>query len=436
MICGMAGDASMARIKMPLQQRNRPSTDRPITGSRLFPELVWAHWAWQTRSRPHEFPRPPRWARRLLAVTAFMNGRPPQVAKKGAATPPDSEVANLKQAYEDEAREFENSEGPIIRAYWCATEASAVVLTEKKNRLSWLPWRRVGSLALHRATDWVTADAPMIAELLHGGDMLAVRINRVLTAVPRLIAMEWIFSEQSYLLGFVERSGGQPSRKETASTIARHRVEIDRLERYYDRAARKVARIWYFAGMLLGLGAVVGLGALIPFVIELFGHLDLASTSARTFYACFVAGALGAMVSVMTRMRQEEGVRLDYEVGELLIVMLGAFRPVLGAIFGVLAYFAIDSKLLPITPPTTGRQFFYYALFAFVAGFSERFAHVILGSADLTVAKALTGAETPEPVQPNAGVPATGAVKTGRPDRQGISRALVKSPSTPTEKGT
>src|SRR6266480_1030386 len=50
-------------------------------------------------------------------------------------------------------------------------------------------------------------------------------------AKPRRIAMEWVFSEQSYLLGFVERMGGRPSKKDTASTVARHQVEVDRIER-------------------------------------------------------------------------------------------------------------------------------------------------------------------------------------------------------------
>src|SRR5919205_3298612 len=166
--------------------------------------------------------------------------------------------------------------------------------------------------------------------------------------------------------------GGRPSRKETAAMIARHRAEIDRLENYYDRAAKKAARLRYFGGMLLGLAVVAGLGAVIPFIVDFFGHLDLNTATARRFYACFGAGAIGAMVSVMTRMRQVDGVRLDYEVGHLLIVLLGAFRPVLGAIFGVLAYFAIGSKVLPITPPPGATTFFYYALIAFVAGFSER----------------------------------------------------------------
>jgi hypothetical protein len=126
------------------------------------------------------------------------------------------------------------------------------------------------------------------------------------------------------------------------------------------------------------------------------------------------------MVSVMTRMRQEDGVTLDYEVGRALIVMLGAFRPVLGAIFGVMTYFALESGFLQIPAPEPSRVFFYYALFAFVAGFSERFAHVIIGSADLTVAKALTGPETPEQTSANGRSPskdATGEQAAARPTR-------------------
>jgi hypothetical protein len=366
----------------------------------LFPDLVWAHWAWQSRVRPHTFASRGR-ARRLLAKAsvARLNGRPSRgrkIGENGAEIPGEADLERLRKAYDREAAAFQASEGIITRAYWCASEASAVVLTEKRRRLSWLPWRRCGEQRLHRATDWVTADAPHIAELLHGSDTLAIRISRVLNPVPQRIAMEWIFSEQSYLLGFVERMGGRPAGKETASVVARHRLEVDRIEGYYDRAARKAGRIRYFCGMLLGLVLVAGLGALMAAIIDVFGEVDLASASTRNFYACFGAGAVGALVSVMTRMRQEKGLTLDYEVGPALIVMLGGFRPVLGAIFGTAAYFALESGFLNLTPPSADTVFFYYPLFAFVAGFSERFAHVILGHADLTVARALTGAETPE----------------------------------------
>jgi len=351
-----------------------------------------------------------------------LNGR--QLAKANGFAIPHADAPKLKHDYEIALGFFQDSAGEIIRAYWCASEASAVVLTAKKKRWNWLPWRRAPSLDLYRATDWITTDAPEIAELLHSGDTLSIRINRVLTATPRRIAMEWIFSEQSYLLGFVERMGGRPSRKDTSAMVARHKGEIDRLENYYDRAAKKAARLRYFGGMLLGLVFVAALGAVIPFLVDFFGHLDLDSTTARRFYACFGAGAIGAMVSVMTRMRQADGVKLDYEVGHLLIVMLGAFRPVLGAIFGVLAYFAIGSKVLPITPPPGATAFFYYALIAFAAGFSERFAHVILGSADLTVAKALSGTEAAEAGGTTTASPTPAATTTSKQNHQGTAAGL------------
>jgi hypothetical protein len=412
----------MASVKTQPQKRTYSATDRLVTGSVLFPDLVWAHWAWQSAAHGYGFLRHPRWVRRLSPWRASLNGRAPIFTRPTGAGPGShTDTSALKKEYEDALARFQHSAGEIIRAYWCTSEASAVVLTTKKKKwLSWLPWHRAGSLELHRATDWVTADAPKIAELLHSGDTLAIRINRVLTTTPRRIAMEWVFSEQSYLLGFVEQMGGRPSRKDTASMIARHQVEITRLENYYDRAAKKAARLRYFGGMLLGLVVVAGLGALIPFVVDVFGHLDLNSTDARRFYASFVAGAIGAMVSVMTRMRQEDGVRLDYEVGHLLIVMLGAFRPVLGAIFGVLAYFAIGSKVLPVTP-AGGTPFFYYALIAFIAGFSERFAHVILGSADLTVEKGLTREEAAAPAKPKQDAPVAVATTTDRRDGQAVS---------------
>jgi hypothetical protein len=395
------------------QKRDERPAHQPCAGSLLFPEVVWTHSAWQQEARPHEFPRGP-WHRRLLVNGGRRNGRASTNRNNRRAPPGKSDLVALKRQYEDAVSQFQRSEGRIIRAYWCATEASAVALTERKSWLGRLTWWRVGSIELHRVTEWVTEDAPQVAELLHSGDTLAIRINRVLTAVPRRIAMEWVFSEQSYLLGYVERTGGHPPRRSLRSTIARHRAEIDRLERYYDRAANKAARIRYFGGMLLGLAVVAGLGALIPFAVDAFGHIDLSSTSMRRFYACFVAGALGAIVSVMTRMRQADGVPLDYEVGELLIVLLGAFRPFLGTIFGVLAYAAIVSKFLPITPPGGGIQFFYYALFAFAAGFSERFAHVILGSADLTVAKATRSAEQPEQAPPTPAPPLSTTSRNGQ----------------------
>lgn len=390
-----------------------PRRTRPEAGSLLFPDLVWAHYAWQSRVRPHRYRTATVVTKGRLRRIFFRAHRGPAESSRNGAGPAPVDagrsVNELRQDYEIALADFKEAEGEIVRAYWCSTEASAVVLTEWKRRLpGWLPWHRVGVFELHRATDWVTDEVPRIAELLHTGDTLTIRINRVLTAIPRRIAMEWVFSEQSYLLGFVERSSRRPTPDELESVVQRHQTEIDRLERYYDRAASKAARIWYFGGMLCGLAGVIALGALIPFALSPFGHVALETVSMRRFYASFVAGAIGAIVSVMTRMRDEERINLDYEVGELLIVLLGAFRPLLGAIFGVVAYFAIEGGVIGITVPKGSHAFFYFAVFAFLAGFSERFAHVILGKADVAESKSEPAAGAATQAPPNGAATASG----------------------------
>jgi hypothetical protein len=37
------------------EARREPAHCRSEAGSLLFPDLVWAHYAWQSRTRPHRF---------------------------------------------------------------------------------------------------------------------------------------------------------------------------------------------------------------------------------------------------------------------------------------------------------------------------------------------------------------------------------------------
>jgi hypothetical protein len=84
---------------------------------------------------------------------------------------------------------------------------------------------------------------------------------------------------------------------------------------------------------------------------------------------------------------------LDYEVGRAPAFWLGAFRPFIGAIFGLVVYFALRSELVQWKEPDKGRAFFFFTFLAFLSGFSERFAHVVLGSAERTVEETLEQAD-------------------------------------------
>ena len=353
----------------------------PSHGALVFPELIWKHYCWQHALHPERYGK-------------SRNGH-------GAR---NGDVGQLYRSYRRTLDRFEDDAGDIVDAYWCLTDASAVVLTSKQVRR----WPRRHDLRLYRATDWVTSAAPRIAALLHHSDSLAMKANQILPSVPKRIALNWIFSEQSFLLGVIERTAGKPSEKDLDSVVAEHSEELKRIERYYDRAASKSARLVYFLGMLVGLILLAALGLGILGIIDVFTELGTHSTQTQNFFASYGAGAVGALVSVMLRMRPDTraGFSVDYEVGRGPLFWLGAFRPVIGAIFASAVYFALESNFIQLGTITQQNTFTFYAFVGFLAGFSERFTHVIFGEAELTVAEALgTAPSGPDSKKPEESPP-------------------------------
>ena len=295
----------------------------PSHGALVFPELIWKHYCWQHALHPERYGK-------------SRNGHGAQ----------NGDVRQLYRSYRRTLDRFEDDAGAIVDAYWCLTDASAVVLTSKQTSR----WPRRHDLRLYRATDWVTSAAPRIAALLHHSDSLAMKANQILPTVPKRIALNWIFSEQSFLLGVIERTDGKPSEKDLDSVVAEHSEELKRIERYYDRAASKSVRLVYFLGMLVGILLLAALGLAISAILGISTELNLRSTPTQNFFASYGAGAVGALVSVMLRMRPDtrSGFSVDYEVGRGPIFWLGAFRPVIGAIFASAVYFALESDFIQL----------------------------------------------------------------------------------------
>jgi hypothetical protein len=333
----------------------------------LFPELIWKHYCWQHALHPERSAK-------------TRNGRERA----------NGDVAGLYRSYRRALDQFEDTAGEIVDAYWCLTDASAVVLT-RKTISRWPRLRGKHDFRLYRATDWVTGSAPRIAALLHYSDSLAMKANQVLASVPKRITLNWIFSEQSFLLGIIERSAGKPTEKDLDSLVKEHAHELKRIERYYDRAASKSARLVYFVGMLFGLFLLAALGPGISGILHLFTDLSLHSPQTQNFFGAYGAGAVGAIVSVMLRMRPDNriGFSVDYEVGRVPLFWLGAFRPVIGAVFGSIFYFALQSHVVAFGNQAQQESFYFYTFVGFLAGFSERFTQVIFGQAELTVTPAL-----------------------------------------------
>lgn len=402
----------------------------PLPGALLFPELVLAHHRWFVANARYGDPA----------------GVPARYAPPGSPRKPphldEEAIGKAETTYRVKVDEFQRAAGVIVNAHWCATIPSAVALTKReRGRVLGFLWRRDPQLLLYRATDWVTERNDEAARILYHCDTLALRVSDVLRGTAKRIAMEWIFAEASYLLGVLEldaegvrnaarknglvrwlprRNAAQPERRtqeparnrlaearakagrsatatETADgdPVVEGRDELIEIEKYYDRAANNSARMVYVAGMLAGVLGTAVFGAVIAVILHFAFHvIDADSPSTRNFLASYAAGALGAVVSVLSRMRKEDGFKLDYEVGRGASFALGSFRPFLGAIFGLAVYFALQGGILQIQGPgKPSQEFFFFALLAFLAGFSERLTHVVFGGAERTIATALQDAD-------------------------------------------
>ena len=150
-----------------------------------------------------------------------------------------------------------------------------------------------------------------------------------------------------------------PQRHSTASA-----PQIKKVESYYCEAANGQAQLIYFGGI-----------ATVTLVIAAVATVWL-SISWAAPVAALVAGALGAVVSVIQRINS--GVfELEYDVGGPYTFFLGGLRPVLGGVFAMAITFAISGGLvhLPVDAPAhSDNRRFALLVLAFLAGFSERWA--------------------------------------------------------------
>jgi hypothetical protein len=323
---------------------------RAESGSVFFPELVRAHYAWEK--------------------TGCVDGRE-------------------ADRYSDVLKAFQADEGEMLHVYWATRRPSAVALTlKRRSRLARMFSDHDESIRLHRVTDWLARES-RVADLLHHCDTLAIKVSEVLRGSSERIAMQWIYAVESHLLGFIERTGGRADEKQMKQALDSQKDELIEIERYYARAATKAARIVYFWGMVAGAAVSAVFGGALAFALWHEERFQVPHTLAtQTFFVCFVAGTMGAFISVLMRM-SSNSFRVDYEVGRSTIRRLGSFRPFIGAIFGMVLFFVLQSGLLSVKDTTPTEQFFYYGSLAFLAGFNERFTNVILGKAESTIGATL-----------------------------------------------
>jgi hypothetical protein len=216
---------------------------------------------------------------------------------------------------------------------------------------------------------------------------LARDARLTLRSGPGLIAcMDYIFTIVVLVLNLLASDANTPqgANQERAATqtdlvpFLQGRYEDAR--RVFAEAAARDAQRMYLIGSLLGIfpiAVIVGLLALLANTPNnawrVFDTNDIVIPA-----TALIAGAVGAIISVFQRLASGTlTVRNDGDRG--LIRFLGSFRPVVGAIFGVLIFVLVRAKLMPfIAKPDGSSDLYFFLSLAFVAGFSERFAQDIL----------------------------------------------------------
>ena len=342
----------MGEIASPLAARH--ATTAPFPG-RLFrrrPEVSFADLVWAHRARTDA---------------------------RQAGTPD----AEKERRYQEFLAAFQDRHGEIAEAYWCSHESSAVALTRKRPPLLMRILGRRAASRVHRVSDWETRDAPLAADLLHRCDILALKVGEVLRETNQRVAMQWVYALMTHVLGVVDSARGTLDEEAASRLRGEFEEELARLNAYYEAVGVRAGQIVYFWGMTAGLGVLAVAGLVL---LPMLDGLGVAAVDLQNFYGCYAAGALGAFVSVIERVT-EDNFRVDYEAGRQAIARVGSFRPVIGAIFGVVLYFALESGLLHIQVPGNdeSQRFAFLVVAAFLAGFSERLAKDVLENVSASV---------------------------------------------------
>lgn len=220
-----------------------------------------------------------------------------------------------------------------------------------------------------------------------------IKARHVLQRQDYQTIMESVFTVISYCMSSLDLDPSSPPEPAEKEIVKRERARIlrflqgecARAEQDLDNIIHRRAERTYFNGML---GAVLALGAAAVALANALDRSGIFDTTYRYLLTVGLAGGIGATISVMWRITfgrfSPSNAIIAFQRGKrasLTLAILGAVRPFIGAVFG-LVVFALDrAGLLPLKLPDGADALYFYAAIAFFAGFSERWAQSTLKNA-------------------------------------------------------
>lgn len=228
--------------------------------------------------------------------------------------------------------------------------------------------------------DWAEAEA------------LLIQINELVDEVQRWISdsderyglLTTLFGIASQIqtsiarenaLALEQENGNDDPSKFLARDIEKIEPQIERARQQFLDDAQRGAQLRYAKGMAYG-----GLGLLVVTTLLGIGFLygDVRAVNGIGLFA----GGIGACVSVLQRMTSGTLV-LNFQTVDRMLVAFGALRPFVGGVFGIVIFCVLEAGLISaiVLPTDLGQQLSFVAVFAFAAGFNERFFQDMLARA-------------------------------------------------------
>lgn len=267
---------------------------------------------------------------------------------------------------------FEATEGRGTYFY-CNDIVAAVALTVKDQGHRLKYFKRRERIVLHIVNNETDSRDLDLLKVLADIQRLAIAVSNQLKGDDLRVCMSQIYACATNVLDQIRsrvlarRSG---TTLDDAEIVELAKSDADAQQQFYEASAQRDAQITYFGGMVLG-AALLGF---LAWILSLFNLPNLG----RDFFTVVTLGGIGGIISVMSRMTSGKLV-LRHRAGDHYIRFLGVFRPLTGATFAVVIYFAIVAGLIPLDVPQGGAaEMFFFAVTAFLAGFSERWAQDML----------------------------------------------------------
>lgn len=305
------------------------------------------------------------------------------------------EARQRKSDYYTTLAEFERANGPIVNLYFSMSGLSAVVITRIPSTFYWREKRRVLVFLGNRC---IATDIAEFEEAVWRSIWTARSTergsDRLLPYSCRKVVADFLFTVLVMLINTLDavarRSENcRPSSadKQLLKFVSLSAIEkLRQVEAYVERSELQTAVRYYLLGLPLGIAAITA--TLIPFI----GMGESLASDPLQLLIAAAAGGTGAVASVMFRITRGQNLEINLGEGAVVTLVGGAFRPLIGAVFGVTLYVLVEGGLLPLSYSGDGhQQLMFYVGLSFLAGFSERWAQdTILQSAPVTPSRVST----------------------------------------------